>query len=431
MGKKDILEKANVNSVFEREKYMNIYIYGTGSGAEKLYRHKIKKDIVISGFLDSNSSKWGNEVSFAPKFSIVGIKDIKEPYDAIIIASVHKEIYFSLLENNINPSKILVLSEYVNNDIQNINNRNRNSLIMNLLKAEYMDEFAKVENLFPQGNYSSSIVDIHYIEKNEGNIFKDDLREESGIELNLNNQLELLHLFSKEGNILPFSDKENEELRFYGDNDFFHTSSAHILSHIIKTYNTNKIIEAGSGYSSAVMLDVNEKVRNNKIQLTFIEPYPERLKSILKPEDNVDLRECKLQEVDLKFFKQLEKGDILFIDSSHVSKTGSDVNYIIFEILPVLNPGVIIHFHDVFYPFEYPKEWVYEGRGWTENYILRAFLQYNEQFEILFWEDSLCKAESKQKIQLTDYDNRKLLEGGSLYIRKTEGSSYEDMFCNT
>jgi hypothetical protein len=88
------------------------------------------------------------------------------------------------------------------------------------------------------------------------------------------------------------------------------------------------------------------------------------------------------QDVPPDTFSTLSAGDILFIDSSHVSKTDSDVNYAFFEILPRLSSDVNVHFHDVFHPFEYPKEWVYQGRAWNEAYILRAFLQYNQTFTI-------------------------------------------------
>jgi len=86
----------------------------------------------------------------------------------------------------------------------------------------------------------------------------------------------------------------------------------------------------------------------------------------------------------------LKEDDILFIDSSHVSKIGSDLNYIFFEILPHLNSGVLIHFHDIFYPFEYPKKWILErNMVFNENYILRAFLEYNSAFNILIFNDFL------------------------------------------
>src|SRR5207302_8473946 len=79
---------------------------------------------------------------------------------------------------------------------------------------------------------------------------------------------------------------------------------------------------------------------------------------------------------------ELEDGDILFIDSTHVGKAGSDVNRFFFEILPALERGVVIHFHDIFYPFEYPARWLDEGRAWNEQYLLRAFLEFNEMFQI-------------------------------------------------
>jgi len=89
-----------------------------------------------------------------------------------------------------------------------------------------------------------------------------------------------------------------------------------------------------------------------------------------------------LQDVDMALFDVLESGDILFVDSTHVSKVNSDVNRIVFEILPRLARGVFVHIHDVFYPFEYPLEWLREGRAWNEQYLLRAFLQFNASFTI-------------------------------------------------
>ena len=121
--------------------------------------------------------------------------------------------------------------------------------------------------------------------------------------------------------------------------------------------------------------------------LSMVRPYPERLHSLLSDKDynNTRILSQRLQEVPIDIFNSLEKGDILFIDSSHVSKTGSDVNMLLFEILPSLKKGVYIHFHDIFFPFEYPKNWVNEGVAWIEAYILRAFLQYNSAFEIVFF----------------------------------------------
>ena len=134
------------------------------------------------------------------------------------------------------------------------------------------------------------------------------------------------------------------------------------------------------------MLDTNDIYFDHSIKLTFIEPYPERLYSLFKPGDfeNHTTIVSNLQDTSLDRYKELNENDILFIDSTHVSKANSDVNKIFFEILPILKKGVLVHFHDIFYPFEYPKEWVlgWKGFGWNEDYVLRAFLMYNGQFKI-------------------------------------------------
>ena len=108
-------------------------------------------------------------------------------------------------------------------------------------------------------------------------------------------------------------------------------------------------------------------------------------------------------------------GDILFIDSSHVAKIGSDVVYLMTEVLPQLRPGVLVHFHDVFWPFEYPEEWVQEGRAWNETYMLKAFLQFNERFRILLFCSYLAlhhRAVLEQHLPLALKNS-----GGSLWLR--------------
>jgi hypothetical protein len=121
----------------------------------------------------------------------------------------------------------------------------------------------------------------------------------------------------------------------------------------------------GCGYSSCMILDTNEFFFAGSIATTFIDPYPSRLLSLIKETDKARIRvvESRLQDVNLSEFEALRPNDILVIDSTHVSKTGSDVNRIVFDILPVLSSGVHVHFHDVFFPFEYSPKWVFEGRA--------------------------------------------------------------------
>jgi len=157
---------------------------------------------------------------------------------------------------------------------------------------------------------------------------------------------------------------------------------------------------------------------NNSIKCTFIEPYPDLLESLIRKEDKerIEIIPNCLQDVEIEKFKTLEKGDILFIDSTHVSKVNSDVNYLFFNILPELESGVFIHFHDIFYPFEYPSDWIYKGISWNEDYLLRAFLQYNSSFEIVLF-NTFLEIFHRDKFQ----EHMPLClknTGGSIWIRK-------------
>jgi hypothetical protein len=142
------------------------------------------------------------------------------------------------------------------------------------------------------------------------------------------------------------------------------------------------VIEVGSGFSSAALLDVNDRFLGGRMQLTFVEPYPERLRSLLRPTDDVEIVEEPVQQVDPGRFDELGAGDVLLVDSSHVLKVDSDLCHLLFRVLPRLAPGVRVHFHDVYWPFEYPRAWVMEGRAWNEAYAVRAFLSYNDAFRI-------------------------------------------------
>ena len=132
------------------------------------------------------------------------------------------------------------------------------------------------------------------------------------------------------------------------------------------------------------MLDLNDHVLGGAVNFTFIDPDMTRLRPLLRDGDSarVTLIEQRVQEVPLETFTALGENDVLFIDSSHVAKIGSDVNRLYFDVLPVLAPGVLIHIHDVAGNLDYPREWLDEGRAWNEQYVLRAFLMNNRDYRI-------------------------------------------------
>jgi hypothetical protein len=185
---------------------------------------------------------------------------------------------------------------------------------------------------------------------------------------------------------LPFERSVNPKSRFFRPNGSFPFQDAFSLYAMIRHWKPDRIIEVGCGASSCVIIDSCEALKPDT-RITFVEPYPDLLLKYVRPEDHSHFQIKKefVQDVPLELFKTLEENDILFIDTSHVSKLGSDVNFIFFEILPALKKGVIIHFHDIFYPFEYPKEWIFSGTFWNEAYLLRAFLMFNRDFEILMF----------------------------------------------
>jgi len=271
-------------------------------------------------------------------------------------------------------------------------------------------------NPFASGGYYSPIPSMDEVKKFN---FTEPLPEMlEGIDLNSDEQMNLLDTFEPFYNELPFPDEKKKNLRYYYNNGFYSYSDAIFLYCMIRHLKPRKIIEVGSGFSSSVTLDTNEKFMGNSMNCIFIEPYPERLESLLKDDDkkNVTIHKKRLQEIPIEVFEELIENDILFIDSTHVSKFNSDVNYVIHKILPVLASGVHIHFHDIFYPFEYPREWLLEGRAWNEQYILRAFLQYNKTFKIVMFNtylESMYETRIKSRFPLL-YKNT----GGSIWLRK-------------
>ena len=173
-----------------------------------------------------------------------------------------------------------------------------------------------------------------------------------------------------------------EEKRFDMNNDFFGKHDAPIYYCLIRHFKPKKIIEVGAGYSTIFAGLAASK--NEKTLVTAIDPnLPEERKKILP--NNIKFVEENVQNVPFSLFQQLSENDILFIDSSHVSKKGSDVNFLYLQVLPILSSGVIIHIHDIFLPNDFPKHWFEEHLlFYNEQYLLNAFLIGNKDFEVLF-----------------------------------------------
>jgi len=140
------------------------------------------------------------------------------------------------------------------------------------------------------------------------------------------------------------------------------TLDSYILYTLLRHLKPRRYIEVGCGFSTRVSTAALRKNKEEGIdcEAVFIEPYPgDRLKGlVLKGQ----FFEQKIQDVSLEIFEKLEAGDVLFIDTSHVLKAQSDTEHEFLRILPRLKPGVLVHVHDIFTPYDYPEEWIV-GRG--------------------------------------------------------------------
>lgn len=214
-----------------------------------------------------------------------------------------------------------------------------------------------------------------------------DREEYPGVRLDEAAQFALLQKFAGWSQDMPLPEKPTSGWRYHLENNSYPAGDGAILYSMLRHAQPRRIIEVGSGFSSAAMLDLNERDHGGHIEMTFIDPEMERLKRLLRRDDRgrVRLLEQRVQDVALAEFDRLEAGDVLFIDSSHVAKIGSDVNHLYFTVMPRLKPGVYVHIHDIPDHFDYPRQWYDEGRAWNEVFLLRAFLMYNRAFEVAFF----------------------------------------------
>jgi hypothetical protein len=180
-----------------------------------------------------------------------------------------------------------------------------------------------------------------------------------------------------------------------------------VLYAMLRWLRPARVIELGSGASSHVIAQALEADADYRL----FDPYPG---------DGLPgrLERLRAQDVPPAAFESLEAGDVLFVDTTHTVKVGSDVNHIVLDVLPRLAPGVVVHFHDIFLPYEYPRRWLEDfGLYWSEQYLLQAFLALNPGFEVLVAVTALLRDRSEAFAALLP-DGATLGGGASFWIRR-------------
>jgi predicted O-methyltransferase YrrM len=296
-------------------------------------------------------------------------------------------------------------------------------LIRKLLDSVAHKARMRVPTPFVNGHYYSPVVDPAEAEPYWQASVTRRWNELPDIELDLERMEQFWASHLEVARSTPFTEQAGGKSRYYWSDGRYPRGDAVVLLVMLGAAQPKLIIEIGSGYSSAAMLDAADHFPLREFSLTCIDPNTARLRKVLRPEDHqrVEIMERFVQDVPVERFQALHENDILFIDSSHVLKTGSDLHYELSSILPSLNEGVLVHFHDIFSPFEYPKDWVFEKRrSWNEVYALRAFLAFNSAFEIVFFTNLVAKERPEQF--RAGFPDAALVGGGSIWLRRRKRS---------
>jgi predicted O-methyltransferase YrrM len=302
-----------------------------------------------------------------------------------------RNLYLAILHREPEPAALTWLSTQVAGGVD------LNAVLKGFLDSvEFQNLWDRLVALaFPPGHFYSPIVNVAEIaEEFRRRVAQPTPTALSGIAIDIAAQQELWQRMLTFLQEIPFPVQRTEGFRYYFENPHYSYGDASILYALLRLYRPARLIEIGSGYSSACSMDTIDRYLAGQVKVTLIEPHAELVRERLGEEAirRTTLYEMRVQEVPLSLFGALRNGDFLFIDSTHVMKTGSDVCHELFEILPHLAPGVLIHFHDMLWPFEYREDWVLsENRSWNEIYAMRAFLMFNDNFEIVFFNDYFRK----------------------------------------
>ena len=243
----------------------------------------------------------------------------------------------------------------------------------------------EVATAFPAGHFYSPVVDPAAIAQTRVWPYRPDIR---GIDFNDASHVQILSelfpRFMRDYDYPPELPVTPTLTSFFDNNPNFSMLDAPALFVLLRAWKPRRIIEVGSGFTTLLMADVNRRFLGREVSISCIDPYPPAF--LRHGIDGVDRQvERRVQELPLEHFADLKAGDLLFIDSSHVAKTDSDVNFLFFDVFPRLAAGVLIHLHDIFLPHDYPADWVLgENRSWNEQYLLRALLMHSSGFEVLF-----------------------------------------------
>lgn len=235
---------------------------------------------------------------------------------------------------------------------------------------------------------------------------------------------ELSTAYRREYALLPRTRAEAGSDGFHQHNGFFESVDAEVLYSYIRWLKPRRLLEIGSGFSTLVTLRAahENEIEGKPLSVTCVEPYPQDYIKQLARTGHVSLINEPVQNVPVTRLTDLAAGDVLFIDSSHVLRTGSDVQFEYLEVLPRLAAGVHVHIHDIFLPREYPAAWILKRHLFlNEQYLLQAFLTHNSRFEVMLGLAYLHSRRPEVLGAAFDTFDAARSQPGSFWMRRIEG----------
>lgn len=209
--------------------------------------------------------------------------------------------------------------------------------------------------------------------------------------------------------------------RFWLHNNSYESVDAETLYALVRHLEPARVYELGSGASSHVIhLAALANARDgHPLEHTVFDPFPYQASPMGPVGEGVTTHPLRTEDLDPTRFAALQNRDILFVDTTHTVRTGGDVTHIFLEILPRLAPGVTVHVHDIFLPYEYPRDWVVDQhRAWAEQYLLQAFLAFNRDFDVLMPNYALARAAPAElQRRIPSFDPHTVRPGG-FWIRR-------------
>lgn len=223
-----------------------------------------------------------------------------------------------------------------------------------------------------------------YIDRGTLRTSLDQPRSLPGIDMRVSEQLTLLRRMSFTEEARRLGENRGSGRQFQFGNGSFESGDAEFLYQFVRLLKPRRVVEIGSGFSTLLVRDALAAGQRDDPSYVPSHLCIEPFEMPWLEGAGIRTMRSRVEDVQLDLFRELEAGDFLFIDSSHVIRPQGDVLAEYLEILPSLRSGVYVHIHDIFTPRDYPEDWVLRRKWlWNEQYLVESMLSHGSAWRIV------------------------------------------------